>query len=335
MVATIMNPLRCSIHQGAQLPALRMAAGLSGPELTAPPAEAPDARIAVENPDGEVIAHAALWWRNTPQLEGDPTGTIGGFACQNADAAKLLLDEACARLHEAGCKQVVGPMNGNTWRRYRFVTGGDSDPPFLLEPSNPPEYPLWWQAAGFTPLARYTSSRMALEEHTVIKPELRERLLRTGLVLRPLAQDRYEEDLRTIHRISLASFAANFLYTPLDEASFTDAYRKIRSHVDPRLILIAERDGQACGFAFAIPDLNAAARGENPAVIVKTLAVDPNSRSAGLGSLLVDQVHRNALELGHREAIHALQHETNTSLKITGRHHGRVLRHYTLFSRQP
>lgn len=330
-----MNPLRCSIHEGAGIPVLRLATGLCDPEQSAPPSEAPDARIAVENPDGEVIAHAALWWRDTPLLGGQPIGAIGGFACQNEQGAKLLLDEACARLRAADCKQVVGPMNGNTWRRYRFVTGGNDDPPFLLEPSNPPGYPLWWQAAGFTPLARYTSSRMALEADTVIKPELRERLLRGGLILRPLDENRYEEDLRTIHRISLASFAANFLYTPLDEASFSDAYRKIRALVDPRLVLIAERNGQACGFVFAIPDLNAAARGGNPAVIVKTLAVDPNSRSAGLGSLLVDQVHRNALSIGHREAIHALQHESNTSLKITGRHHGHVLRHYTLFSRQP
>jgi L-amino acid N-acyltransferase YncA len=68
-------------------------------------------------------------------------------------------------------------------------------------------------------------------------------------------------------------------------------------------------------------------------VIVKTLAVDPDARCAGLGSLLVDELHRIGLEKGYTEAIHALQHETNTSLKITGRHHGEVFRRYALFSK--
>lgn len=69
-------------------------------------------------------------------------------------------------------------------------------------------------------------------------------------------------------------------------------------------------------------------------MIVKTLAVDPEARCAGLGSLLVDELHRTAWEKGYTEAIHALQHETNTSLKITGRHHGGVFRRYALFSKR-
>ena len=66
---------------------------------------------------------------------------------------------------------------------------------------------------------------------------------------------------------------------------------------------------------------------------MKTLAVDPASRCAGLGSLLVDEVHRLGKTKGFTEAIHALQHETNTSLKITGRHHGTAIRRYALLSK--
>jgi len=130
----------------------------------------------------------------------------------------------------------------------------------------------------------------------------------------------------------LKSFAANFLYSPLDEEEFIDAYRMVRDRVDPCFVRIAERAGVACGFVFAIRDLEAEARGGIPAVIVKTLAVDPDARCAGLGNLLVDEVHHIGWESGYTAAIHALQHETNTSLKITGRHHGRVFRRYALFS---
>jgi GNAT superfamily N-acetyltransferase len=136
-----------------------------------------------------------------------------------------------------------------------------------------------------------------------------------------------------IYQVSLKSFANNFLYTPLEEGAFMDAYQKVRDRVDPDFVRIAERDGVACGFVFGIPDLEAVVRGEKPAVIVKTLAVDPDARCAGLGSLLVDELHRIGWEKGYTEAIHALQNETNTSLKITGRHHGEVFRRYALFSK--
>ena len=106
--------------------------------------------------------------------------------------------------------------------------------------------------------------------------------------------------------------------------------RKVRDQVDPDFVRIAERDGVPCGFVFGIRDLEAEARGEKPAVIVKTLAVDPESRCAGLGSLLVDEVHAAAYEKGYTEAIHAMEHETNTSRKITGRYGGRVFRNYAL-----
>jgi GNAT superfamily N-acetyltransferase len=320
-------------HPGADVPPLRMADGLPAPETMAAATEHPDARVFLTNADGLVIAHAALWWAATPVLEGSHVGAIGGFAARDELAAKLLLHEAADRLRGAGCRIAVGPMNGNTWRRHRYVTESDGRGPFLLEPRNPAEYPDWWRSAGFSELSRYSSSVIALDGQPTVEPWLAERLERSGLVIRPLDPDHYDDDLRRIYAISLRSFAANFLYTPLDEEDFLEAYRKVRGQVDPCFVRIAERAGEPCGFVFAIRDLEAEARGETPALIVKTLAVDPDSRSTGLGSLLVDQVQRLGFDEGYREAIHAMQYQTNTSLKITARCKGRVFRRYALLSK--
>jgi GNAT superfamily N-acetyltransferase len=319
-------------HDGSDCPALELAAGLESPALLAAEAERPDARVFVME-DERVIAFAALWWEEAPPLEGERIGCIGGFAARDETAASRLLNAADARLREEACTLALGPMNGNTWRRHRFVIESDGRGPFLLEPRNPAPHPQWWRAAGFTELSRYSSSVMPLDGEPAVAPALRDRLLRSGLVIRPLHPDRYDDELRAIHAISLRSFANNFLYTPLEEEGFLDAYRKVKDRVDPDLVRIAEKDGIPCGFVFAIADLEAAARGEKPALIVKTLAVDPESRCAGLGSLLVDEVHRLGKAKGFTEAIHALQHETNTSLKITGRHQGTPFRRYALFSK--
>lgn len=295
--------------------------------------EESDARIHLTDGDAGTVATAALWWRDTPVLDDGGIGTIGDFTADDAETAVVLLEAAAAHLREQGCKIAVGPMNGNTWRRHRFVIESNGRGSFLLEPRNPPEHPGWWEQAGFSVLSRYSSSVIPLDGSEVISPAVKSRLARSGVVVRKLDASRYEDELRSIYAVSLKSFANNFLYTPLEEEAFLQAYLKVRDHVDADLVRIAERDGVACGFVFGIPDLEAAGRGEKPALIVKTLAVDPEARCAGLGSLLVDELHRIGREKGFAEAIHALQHETNTSLKITGRHHGEVIRRYSLFSR--
>lgn len=279
-----------------------------------------------------LVARAALWWRDTPVMDGANVGAIGDFEADDGEATALLLECAANYLREQGCHIAVGPMNGNTWQRHRFVIESRGRGPFLLEPRNPVEHPGWWERAGFSVLSRYSSSVMPLDGSEAVSPAVISRLARSGVVVRKMDASRDDDELRKIHGVSLKSFAGNFLYTPLDEDAFLAAYRKVRDHVDADLVRIAERDGVACGFVFGIPDLEAAGRGEKPAVIVKTLAVDPEARCAGLGNLLVGELHRIAREKGYSEAIHALQHETNSSLKITGRHHGEVIRRYALFS---
>ncbi len=299
--------------------------------LEIPEAEAADARVFLMTPTGLAIAHAALWWNGTPDFKGARVGAIGAFAASDGEAAKVLLGGAARRLREAGCALAVGPMNGNTWRRHRFVIESDGREPFLLEPRNPVENPVWWRQAGFVELSRYSSSLMELGGTATVTAALKNRLEQSGVAIRRLDPVAYDDELRLIHAVGLRAFSHNFLYTPLEEKAFLDAYRQVRAQVDPDLVRIAERDGEPCGFVFGIPDLEATARGEKPALIVKTLAVDPASRCAGLGSWLVDELHGIARSKGYTEAIHALQHETNTSLKITGRHQGRVFRRYALF----
>jgi GNAT superfamily N-acetyltransferase len=328
-----MNALQIHYHAGLGIPDLPLEQGLPSPECMAAESEHADARVLLTGSDGRVTAHAALWWSDTPFYQDERVGAIGGFAALDGISAGVLLDAAGARLRDAGCRLAVGPMNGNTWRRHRYVTSGDARGPFLLEPRNPAEYPIWWRGAGFGDLSHYTSSVIRLDGRRVVSPAMRQRLEDTGIVIRGLDRGCYWDELKLIHAISLRSFSGNFLYTPLDEAEFLHAYDKVRPHVDPDFVRIAERDGVPCGFVFAIRDLEAEARGEMPAVIVKTLAVDPQSRSAGLGSLLVDEVHAAAVEKGYAESIHALEHESNTSRKITGRYDGRVFRNYTLFAK--
>lgn len=319
------------IHPGAAIPDIPWPETLPAIAVVCAETEAPDARVTVIGNDG-AAAHVALWWKQTPDFEGQSVGAIGGFVATDEAITKVLLESAVEHLRSQGSERIVGPMNGNTWRHYRFVIESSGRGPFLLEPRNPSEYPAWWKAAGFDEFSRYSSSAIALDGQQTVPPALKQRLLRSGVTIRPLDPAKYDEELGAIYEVCLRSFSSNFLYTPLEKEPFLDAYRRVKPQVDPDFVRVAERNGVACGFVFAIADFEAAARGEKPALIIKTLAVDPDSRCGGLGSLLVDEVQMLGHAKGFDAAIHALQYDGNTVLRITARHHGEVIRRYALFT---
>ena len=94
----------------------------------------PDAHIIVFGAGDRLGARCSLWWTGPPPLEHHRLGVIGHYAADDDGAARRLLDAAAGRLAEAGCTLAVGPMDGNTWRRYRFIVERGAEPPFFLEP---------------------------------------------------------------------------------------------------------------------------------------------------------------------------------------------------------
>jgi GNAT superfamily N-acetyltransferase len=283
---------------------------------------------------GNVMGRCSLWWSTPPSFENHRLGLIGHYAARDARVAAQLLAFACDQLAAHECTLAVGPMDGNTWQPYRLLSERGTEPIFFLEPDNPDDWPAHFLANGFTVLAQYYSAlNTALEQQDPRIPELAFRLAADGIVLRCLDLDHFEEELRGIHELSLASFAHNFLYTPIGQDDFVAQYGDIQPHVRAEIVLLAERQGRAVGYVFAIPDLLQARRGLTiDTVIIKTLAVHPDLGGSGLGTLLTARCQEAACKLGYSRAIHALMHETNKSRKISS-HTAQPIRRYTLYAR--
>ena len=295
--------------------------------------QAPDFSFLLENPTGEAVARCSLWWRNTPAYQSHTVGYVGHYAVSDPLAAPPLLDAALRRLAAEGCTLAVGPVDGNTWQRYRFLTERGAEPPFFMEPDNPDEWPGQFAAAGFTPLAQYYSAlNSALKTDESRLADLERRVAEQGITVKPLRAERFDEEMRRVYALSVISFRENFLYTPIGEADFISQYTPIRPHLQPNLVLLAERGSDLIGYMFAIPNLLQAQSGQAmDTAIVKTMAVHPDHAGAGLGSLLMARCHENMLAAGFTRAIHALFHEANRSGRISG-HTARVIRRYTLFA---
>lgn len=296
---------------------------------------APDAHWLVPRGKQDTAARCSLWWRSVPRLSGHRLGIIGHYAAIDDDAGRRLLLQSCAALRTHGCTLAIGPMDGSTWRRYRFVTDRGTAPAFFLEPDNPCEWPSHFSDVGFTPIAHYFSAlNQDLNRSDPRLPEVAARLARQNIALRCLDPRRLDDELGRIYSISVKSFSKNFLYSPMDETEFRAQYRSMRSLIKPELVLIAEQNESPVGFLFAVPDiLQAQHRKEIDTVVIKTVAVLADRAHAGLGSLLVARAQEHAQQLGFKGAIHALMHESNESRNIS-RRYAQPIRGYTLFARE-
>lgn len=298
---------------------------------------APDAVVGLDR-DGELMARAALWWRQPLVLpDGDgPTGRIGHAAWDDADDGAALISLALDRLRAEGCQRALGPIDGSTWHTYRVVTASDDSPPrppFALEPWPAPAIGAAFEQAGFAPQAHYLSSIVnpIPDDADGLAADLAR--LPSGLSIRPFQSSSAEAELRALHGLLLRSFAGNVYYAPLDLDRYLALYRPLVARIDPSLVLIAEADRQPVGVLLALPDWAQAARGEAvDTVIIKTLAVDPEWRGLGLGGTLVRAAQEAARAQGYRRAIHALMHADNDSVRIS-RHLGRPFRRYALLGR--
>ena len=150
------------LHQFCTLPG----AATLRPEL--PAMQEADAHWAVYDDQNQILARCSLWWTRVPVYPAQRLGLVGHYAAHDNHAARLLLDHAVTQLALQQCTMAVGPMDGNTFRHYRFVTqrtiGDTLYPTFFLEPDNPDSWPSQFLAAGFQPLAHYFSAIGSLPE---------------------------------------------------------------------------------------------------------------------------------------------------------------------------
>ncbi|HJQ37529.1 MAG TPA: GNAT family N-acetyltransferase [Thermoanaerobaculia bacterium] len=258
--------------------------------------------------------------RCTAMVRGD-LGLIGFFEASNEPAlVQSLLREAAAWLRAQGATQVIGPMDGDTWHRYRVNVGPFDEPPFLLEPTNPTYYASLW--SPFQIIERYSSKRVNDIAPLIEKlAPMHERALRRGYRIRPFDVS----ELPLVWKLSLEIFKGNRFYSDISLEEFLKLYAGIDRLLLPELVLFAEMAGEPVGFLFAYPD------SDSRTVDYKTIGVVPAHRRGYLGWALLHQAYVSALELGRPIANHCLMHESNASQSMDAGH-GTTFREYYLYT---
>lgn len=280
-------------------------------EAGAPEAAAPEA-VAIDGAE-------ALVFRDAPSWNGLKTAALGGLAIEDPAAGTRLVREVAARLRQEGFDALVGPMDGDTWHRYRVVTESDGSAPFFLEPvSGAHDLPALTEA-GFRPISSYVSARARIEDVLGIR-----HLAVPGVTVEPWDGTNAAGLIGDLFELSRQIFTHNAFYKPLGREVFLKLYQPILPAIDPRLVFFARREGRLVGYLFALPDRLQGARPD--AAIMKTYA----SAVPGAGQLLARAAHRAIRDLGYSHVIHALMHVDNRSRAASARHRTEVFRRYAL-----
>ena len=297
--------------------------------------EQSDQHFAVLDNKQQIRARCSIWWRDSARVNGTPTGTIGHYAATDEAYGATALEFACRELRNRGCELAVGPMDGNTWRRYRFVTERGTCKPFFLEPDNPDEYPIHFKRHGFSTLANYVSEiNPAMVSRQPELGDLRRKMASLKIEIASIDPADPASDLDGIYDVVSESFKDAFMYTPLARDSYRQMYAPLLGQVDPKLLLVAKQEGEVVGFIFSPPDvLQRSYQEQVDAIVIKTIAIMPRRELSGLGRVLIVDLLKNALEMGFTTAISALMHTDNRSQKISSDCAGQM-RRYSLLDRE-
>jgi len=308
--------------------------------------------ILLASENGNPTSRAVL--RISPVLkdkDGLPTGMIGFFeSMDNRLAVQKLFSTSWEWFRDKGIKTVIGPMNGDTWHKYRINVGPYDTPPFLMEPYNRPYYANLWTSNRFELLEEYYSLRLDKVQLALdFTDKFSKRILDHGYRLRRIDMSRFKDELAIIHRISTAIFADNFLFTPIDLPEFLNLYKGSESLIDPDFLWFAMApDGKEAGFVFSFPDrLRAvsAMRGNSgltaklkylllknstDTINIKSLGVLPEYQRTGLALALMNISYKMTIQKGYKRCNLCLIKIGNSSGRMDGGF-GYVLRQYQLY----
>lgn len=278
--------------------------------------------------DGEPVGRLCIY--DNPYIAhiGKPVLLFGNFECRDdtevCSALMAFVEKEASRLNKSF---IVGPMNGSTWDEYRLPLT-EQVSPFLSDLQQPVYYSKLLQSTGFEAGYSYYSNCSDITADIVTDKQLGTALAKKGVIIRQIDMNRFKDELKSIHALSVAVFVNNLFYSPIDESGFIKKYLSLQSFLDSRFILLAEMQGNLLGFIFAFPDIYAR---DKKRLVLKTIAKLPSCDIKGLIDHMIKLLHELAFSAGYSEFVHAFMQEQNKSMKISGRYDGTHLREYALF----
>jgi len=217
--------------------------------------------------DGELVGRiAAIQNNNHNNYHGERTAFFGFFESVNEkEVAAALLEQAASWARSRGLVQLRGPMNYSTNETLGLLVEGFDSSPCLMMTHNPPYYQELIESAGFEKAMDLYAWWLLTERG--LNPKIvrvGEKVLKDqGIQVRTINMKKFREEVKIIKEIYNDAWSTNWGFVPMTDAEFEHMAKDLKTIVDPRVLLIAEKDGEPLAFLLALPDFNQALKKVN------------------------------------------------------------------------
>jgi GNAT superfamily N-acetyltransferase len=217
------------------------------------------------------------------EFQGENVGFFGFFECVNDYAvAEALFKTASDWCKSQGVSAIRGPASfSSNDDGYGFLIDGFNDAPRVYMSYTPPYYNEFAERFGFRKAMDLYA--YALDTDVWKRNGLPPKLLRVsekvrnrkGIVIRPVDMSRFDEEVARVKHVYNSAWEKNWGFVPMTDAEFDHLAVGLKQMLDPRVVFVAEKDGEFIGFSLSLPDVNqpllAAHPSPNPNPIVYNL----------------------------------------------------------------
>jgi GNAT superfamily N-acetyltransferase len=283
---------------------------------------------------GEPVGRiAAILNNNHNRFHNETTAFFGFFeSIQDQNVASALLDHTAQWARERGMTELRGPMNYSTNETVGLLVEGFDTSPCIMMTHNPPYYAGLIEQSGFQKTMDLYAWWLLTEKGLGEKiARVGNRVLKSeGIRVRMINMKRFWDDVAVIQKIYNNAWSQNWGFVPMTDAEFRHMAKELKMIVDPRVVLIAEKDGEPVAFSLGLPDLNQALKRINgrlfpiglPLLLyqarrirqVRVLALGITKRLQnwnGLGAALYYESFRRGVEAGYRSCEFSWTLESN------------------------
>jgi hypothetical protein len=188
------------------------------------------------------------------------TGLFGSYECvANQTAANLLLQTAEDWLRTRQMETIRGPWSFVS-QEWGFTAEGFKLPPVIMSPFNPAYYNQQVQEFGMSKIKDLLVYNCDLQNGYKMPERFFKYIQkienRYQVRVRPICLKKMEDEVRTIVRLTNASLAHNWGFTPISESEAKEIAVDLRQIVHPEAVLFAEVADEPIGFLICLPDIN-------------------------------------------------------------------------------
>lgn len=222
-----------------------------------------EAQLFLARRGGETLGRvSAQIDRRHNDYHGERTGFFGFFECvDDAAAAAALLAAAEGWLRQRGMTRSRGPFSFSIDEEAGLQVEGFQEPAMIAMPQSLPYYGRLVEGAGYAKVMDLLAYRWQIKEPPErIRPAIERTRAVPGLRVRPVNMRRLQQDVDALLAIYNEAWRDNWGFVPVSQRAARKLASDLRLIADPRVVLIAEVDGEPAGMVAGLPNLYEAVR---------------------------------------------------------------------------